>query len=213
MAAPSPGSATTGPRDAPAARPAPANVRRDWTLLYAVIAAVGVVALLALFTSPAADLLGDSAYAIPATMHGIASILFVVVATVVVYLAYLMYTNRLAAYRDARILSLLASFFALVTVMFGNWIYIYYRATGGPRSYFLETQPAVHEIFFELKEFLALFTLPLFMAATYVQWLHRDELRHHMQLRQATAVFLALGWLCLMVVFALGAAITKLRGV
>ena len=51
--------------------------------------------------------------------------------------------------------------FSLATIMFGNWIYIFYQASTGPRAYFLENFPEIHKVFFEFKEFVALFTLLL----------------------------------------------------
>lgn len=191
----------------------PAAPRPNWTLAYVVIGAIGAVALVALATSPVARLLGDSRYAIPSALHGVSAIVFVIVATIAAYLGYRLFTGRLTDLHDLRILGLLNAFFALVTVLFGNWIYIYYRGQGGPRSYFLETNPVVHQIFFEFKEFIALFTLPLAVAAAFVLVRHGDELAKHKRLRQATAAALGLAWLYLMLAFGLGAAITKLRGV
>lgn len=189
------------------------TARPDWTLAYVAAAAVGVVALLALVTSPVAAILGDSEYAIPGALHGVAAIVYVIVATILAYLAYRLYTGDLTAWRDLRILAALAAFFSLVTILFGNWIYIFYRAPGGPRTYFLENEPEIHEIFFEFKEFVALFTLPLAVAAAFVLWRERESLAGDLRLRQATAAFLVLAWAFLMLAFGLGAAITKLRGV
>jgi len=189
------------------------RTRTDWTLAYVLAAAVGAVALLALATAPVAALLGDSSYAIPSSLHGVAAIVYVIVGTVTAYLAWHLYRGTLEAYRDLRILGLLGAFFSLVTVLFGNWIYIYYRATGGPRSYFLEANAPIHEIFFEFKEFIALFTLPVSVASAYILWHEGDALRDRPHLRQAVAVALILAWAYLMLAFGLGAAITKLRSV
>jgi hypothetical protein len=185
----------------------------NWALAYWVAGAVAVAGFLALVTSPIADLLGDSEYAIPAALHGVAAMVYLVVGTVLAYMAYLLYVDRLQAYHDLKVLSLLSTAFSLLTIMFGNWIYIFYRASEGPRTYFLETNPAVHEIFFEFKEFAALFTLPLSMAAAAIIVREGDHLRSRPLTRQVVAVLLALSWLFLLLVFGLGAAITKLRSV
>lgn len=197
----------------PRRREAAAGGRRHWTLAYLVAAGVGVVALFAIVTSPVASLLGESNYAIPSALHGVASIVYLIVGTVCAYMAYLLYAGRLEAYRDLRILAGLQAFFSLVTILFGNWIYIYYRVTGGPRSYFLETRPEIHQIFFEFKEFVALFTLPLSVAAAFILWTRGDDLKQETELREVVAVLLALTWLAIMLTFGLGAAITKLRSV
>lgn len=185
----------------------------DWTLAYVLLAAVGVVTLLAMATAPVADLLGDSRYAIPSTLHGVSAMVYLVVGTISAYLAWKLYRGELTQLHDVRILSALNTFFAAITLLFGNWIYIYYRAPGGPRAYFLENAPALHAVFFEFKEFMALFTLPLAAAATFVLWREGDALSSNVRLRQAVAVVLGLAWLYLMLTFGLGAAITKLRSV
>lgn len=187
--------------------------RPNWTLAYLMIAGVGAVALLALFTAPVANLLGPSRYAIPGALHGVSAIIYVIIATICAYLGYRLYVGRLSTTHDLRILSGLTAFFSLLTVMFGNWIYIYYRETGGPRSYFLEEDAVIHQIFFEFKEFIALFTLPLSVASAYVLLREKDRILERPGLRQAVAVMLGLQWLYLMLAFALGAAITKLRSV
>ena len=191
----------------------PATERRDWTLAYILGAAVAAFAVLAVATAPVSALLGDSAFAIPSALHGVSSILYVIVATMLAYLAYQMYVGRLERYREARFLSLAAVFLSSFTILLGNWIYIAYRDVEGPRAYFLENEPAVHTVFFESKEFLALFTLPLSVAAAYMLLKHRHALHDMPRERQATAILLVLSWLLLVVVFGLGAAITKLRSV
>lgn len=189
------------------------HAKPNWALAYWVAAGVAVVSLLALVTSPVAKLLGDSRYAIPSALHGISSLVYVIVGTVLAYLAYLLYTDRLERYHDLKVLSALAALFSFVTIVFGNWIYIYYRATGGPRGYFLENEPALHEVFFEFKEFVALLTLPLSVAAATIIAREGEHLRSRPLTRQVVAVLLLLSWVFLMLAFGLGAAITKIRGV
>jgi hypothetical protein len=191
----------------------PAAKRADWSLAYIAVGAVGAVGLLALFTSPVANLLGDSKYAIPGALHGVSAIVYVIIATVAAYLGYRLYVGRLDSTHDLRILAGLTAFFSLVTVMFGNWIYIYYREKGGPRTYFMEQDAVIHEIFFEFKEFIALFTLPLSVATAYILLREKDHILERPRLRQAVAAMLGLQWMYLMLAFALGAAITKLRSV
>ncbi len=171
------------------------------------------MALLAIVTFPIAELLGDSRYAIPAALHGVSSILYVIIATVLAYMAYLLYTDRLERYHDLTILSELAALFSFVTIVFGNWIYIYYRQSGGPKTFFMENQPAIHQFFFEFKEFVALFTLPLAVATALIIRREGAHLRSRPLTRQAVAVLLVLAWLFLLVAFGLGAAVTKLRSV
>lgn len=204
----------TMPPTTPSAATAPAPAHKpDWTLAYIAAGGIGAVAVLAMLTTPVADLLGDSKYAIPSTLHGIAALVYVILSTAGLYLAYLLYTGRLVAYRDLRVVAGLQAFFSLVTILFGNWIYIFYRAWSGPRTYFLENNASLHQIFFEFKEFVALFTLPLTTAAAFIAIREGDDLREDAQMRQALAVLLGLAWVLLMLAFGLGAAITKIRSV
>lgn len=71
----------------------------------------------------------------------------------------------------------------------------------------------MHEFFFEFKEYTALFTLPLMAAATSIIVREGAHLRARPLTRQVVAVLLALSWFFLIIVFGLGAAITKLRSV
>lgn len=104
------------------------------------------------------------------------------------------------------------AFLAFLTILFGNRIYIFYRAQGGPRSHFMENMPEIHKIFFEFKEFAALFTLPLAVAAAFLFLVYRDQLLRSKGLRGITAALLALTFFYFLVAFGLGAAITKLKG-
>ena len=190
-----------------------AKPKTSWTIVYILAAAVGVLALLALLTAPAQSLLGESPHAIASAMHGVSAIIYLLVATALAYLSYLMYTGRLQSYHDIRILASLNAFFSLLTILFGNWIYMAYRARGGPRARFLEDMPEIHQIFFEFKEFIALCTLPLAVAGAFILLRERDRMDGQERLRQATAVLLVGSWVFLLLAFGLGAAITKLRSV
>ena len=183
------------------------------TLAYVLLGAVVLAGLLALATAPVAALLGASAYAIPATLHGVISLAYVIVATILAYLGFLMFTGRPVRYDDLRLLSAGGGALSTLTILFGNWIYIAYRAPAGPRGYFLETSPALHQVFFEFKEFIALFTLPLAVAAAFVAWREGDGLERDARLRPAVGAVLVLHWLFLLLAFGLGAAITRLRSV
>lgn len=187
--------------------------KRDWTLAYMIGGAVGLVTVLAMVTAPTAALMGDSKYAIPSSLHGLSAIIYLVASTIAAYLGYRLYRGELSAYYDLRMLSRLSAFLSLVTIMFGNWIYIFYRAKDGPRTYFLENMPEIHKIFFEFKEFMALFTFPVALTAAYILWKEKDNIKDKADIRQVVGVLLILSWFYMMVAFGLGAAITKIRGV
>lgn len=169
--------------------------------------------LLMFITAPFGAFLGTSDWAVVSAVHGMLATFGILIVTVVGYLGWRLYIGQLRAYSDLRILALLGSLISAATIVFGNWIYIAYRATGGPRAYFLENNPAIHEIFFEFKEFIALFTLPVFVAVTYILWTYKDSLPQDRRLRTSLAIMMVMGWSLFLLTFILGAAITKLRSV
>jgi hypothetical protein len=88
---------------------------------------------------------------------------------------------------------------------------LYYRAKDGPRTYLKANMPVIHGIFFEFKEFMALFTLPLTVVAAFVLWYYGAQVLERRWMRYTVAIVLALSFFYLVVAFGLGAAVTKLR--
>lgn len=115
--------------------------------------------------------------------------------------------------RTLEIGSLVNAIVCFLTIVFGNWLYIPYRAQGGPRSYFLETAPEIHKIFFEFKEFTALLTLPLVVAATFIIFYYGERLTEKRQVREMVTLVLVLAFFYFAIAFGLGAAVTKLKAV
>ena len=73
--------------------------------------------------------------------------------------------------------------------------------------------PEVHQVFFEFKEFAALFTLPLSVAAAFIAWHYGREILERKWSRVTLSVLMALHFFYFMVAFGLGAAVTKLKGI
>ncbi len=191
-------------------------------LLIVLVGAIAAVGLLTAITAPPGILVGDSQWELISAFHGLGATVFLLGATISVYLAWRLYTGQLTAFRDLKWLTAFSAVMAVVTILFGNWIYIGYRATpptgvnpctGYPRACFLATLPEVHEIFFEFKEFIALFTLPMFLAATFILWKYGPALKYNKELRAAASLPILFGWVFLVSAYTLGAAITKLSGV
>lgn len=188
------------------------------TLLILTVGAIAAVGLIAAITAPSGVLVGDSQWEMISAFHGLGATVFLLGATIAVYLSWRLYTGQLSAFRDLKWLTAFSAFMSAVTIGFGNWIYIGYRLkspTGDtyPREYFLSSLPAIHEIFFEFKEFIALFTLPLMVAAAFLLWKYGPGLVKNRELRAAVSIPILLGWVFLILAYTLGAAITKLRGV
>jgi hypothetical protein len=180
-------------------------------------AVVGILIASALaftaLTAPVAKLLGAAAGAVPAAFHGMAAFLYLFVGTIGLYLGWRLITGRIRAFADLQLLSTVSATFALIAIGFGNWLYIYYRAKtpDSPRSHFLATVPEIHRIFFEFKEFAALYTLPLTVAAAFILWKYGPQVMERPWLRYAVAGLLGLSFFYLVVAFGLGAAVTKLK--
>jgi len=170
------------------------------------------IILVALLTAPVGSFfLGSGALAVISATHGLLATLGVVVGTVTSYLGWRLFTGKIKAFTDLKILSIISTLIAVATVTFGNWIYIAYRAPGGPRAFFMQANPAVHNVFFEFKEFIALFPIPLAVAATYVIWAYGEQLITNKSLRTWVGIVFAIAWCCLITAYLLGAGITKLR--
>lgn len=172
------------------------------------------LALCVLFVSaPVAHLLGESEYRFRSAFHGLFAGIFMVTMTIGLYQAFKLWVGVPLNIRELGLGAVINSAACFFTILFGNWIYIPYRSQSGPRSHFLEKIPQVHQIFFEFKEFTALFTLPLLVAATYIIWVYKGKLNSNTYLRTMTALLLVLGFFYFVIAFGLGAAITKLKSV
>ena len=166
-----------------------------------------------LITAPLSALLGDNKYALEGALHGVAASLFMVTATVGLFQAYRLLNGTIQHSAQLEFGGVVNAFLAFLTILFGNRIYIFYRAQEGPRTYFLEKVPEIHKIFFEFKEFVALFTLPLAVVAAFLFLVYRDQMLRSKGLRTIAAILLFLTFGYFLVAFGLGAAITKLRAV
>jgi hypothetical protein len=169
--------------------------------------------LVALMTAPVSQFFGAGTLAVISATHGLLATLGVVVGTVTSYLGWRLFTGKIKAFSDLKILAAISTLIAAATIIFGNWIYITYRAPGGPRAFFVQNNPAIHNVFFEFKEFVALFPLPLAVATTYVIWRYGEQLIENRPLRTWVGIAFAVAWAGLMIAYLLGAGITKLRSV
>jgi len=70
---------------------------------------------------------------------------------------------------------------------------------------------ALDRIFFEFKEFGALFTLPLTVVTAFILWSYGAQVLDRPWLRYTVAVLMGLAFFYLVIAFGLGAAVTKPR--
>jgi hypothetical protein len=145
------------------------DLREASTASLAAVAVILVASALAFtaMTAPVTTLLGAGGGAVPAAFHGLAAFLYLFIGTIGLYLGWRLVTGRIRAFAELQLLATVSAAFSLIAIVFGNWLYIFYRAKSpeSPRSYFIATAPSIHQIFFEFKEFGALFTLPLTVVA------------------------------------------------
>jgi len=183
------------------------------TITAALVVMAVIAGAILFISSPTDRLLGESAYGIRSAFHGLFAGIFMVTATIGLYAAFRLWSGLEIKMRELEIGSIINAAACFLTIVYGNWLYIPYRAPGGARSHFLETVPEIHKIFFEFKEFTALFTLPLVIAATYVICRYGVRLIYNKPLREMTALLLVLAFFYFVIAFGLGAAVTKLKAV
>ncbi|MBI3320898.1 MAG: hypothetical protein HYZ91_01370 [Candidatus Omnitrophica bacterium] len=182
--------------------------------LWAVVIVLGLIGLgMVVFTAPLDKLLGPGNDAIRGAVHGMCAGLFMITATVGLFQGYRIFAGQAWNIAELQMGSVINAMMALMTIISGNWIYIPYRASTGPRSYFLQLAPALHQVFFEFKEFAALFTFPLAVVAAYLLVRYGAEVYRRRGLSTIVAVLLALVFFYFVVAFGLGAAITKMKSV
>jgi hypothetical protein len=181
------------------------------SLVLVVALLIGTALVFVLATAPFAALIGPGPGALAAAFHGLAAFLYLFVGTIGLYLAWRLMTGRIRAFADLQLLATVSATLSFLAIAFGNWLYIAYRGKEGPRSYFKATMPVVHGIFFEFKEFMALFTLPLTVVAAFVLWYYGANVLERRWMRYTVSIVLALSFFYLVVAFGLGAAVTKLR--
>ena len=184
-----------------------------WSLVAVAVLMCGSALGSTLLTGPYPPLLGAAAGAVPAAVHGLTAFLYLFVGTIGLYLGWRLMTGRISAFADLQLLAVVMATLSFLAIVFGNWLYIYYRAKDptSPRSYFMANSPEVHKVFFEFKEFGALFTLPLTVCAAFVLWRYGRQVMEQPWLRYTVAVLLGLSFFYLVVAFGLGAAVTKLK--
>jgi cytochrome bd-type quinol oxidase subunit 1 len=183
------------------------------TIVGILIVMAAIAAGILWVSSPTEELLGESAYRVRSAFHGLFAGIFMVTMTIGLYEAFRLWSGKEIRIRELEIGSVVNAVVCFLTIVFGNWIYIPYRAASGPRTHFLATSPEIHKIFFEFKEFTALFTLPLVVTAAYLIFRYGEKLNFNKPLREMTALVLVLAFFYFVVAFGLGAAITKLKSV
>ena len=183
------------------------------SLVAVVVLMIGSALGFTAMTAPFTKLLGANAGAVASAFHGVMAFLYLFVGTIGLYLGWRLLTGRISAFADLQLLAVVMATMSFLAILFGNWLYIFYRTkdAASPRSYFVANMPDIHNIFFEFKEFAALFTLPLTVVAAFILWRYGTQVMERPWLRYSVAVVIGLSFFYLVAAFGLGAAITKLK--
>lgn len=198
-------------RSLDASSKAASDVESGASLIFVVGVLAFIGAVVTLLTAPAQVMQGENAHAVTSALHGLVAGLFMIASTISLYQAYRLYEGKIAAVGEVQIATAVTAALSALTIVFGNWIYAALRTSGPPRGYYASMSPVVQKIFFEFKEHMALFTLPLAVVAAYIAYYYGRELLDNPRLRILLGVIVALVFFYFFVAFGLGAAITKLK--
>lgn len=194
------------PRPVPNRRPPP-GVAFALSLLAAT--ALVVVAL----SAPASSLVSSRLYSILSAAHGVLALTYLLASTIGVYLAWRLLHGDDVEWSHLAAICAACAVLSLLTVVLGNWLYVGYRAPrpDSPRAWLLANNPHAHSTFFEFKELVSLFTLPLAVSVSFIVWRGGRLVLEDRVLRVTAAVLLLLNAFYVLMCFGLGAAVTRIR--
>ncbi len=164
-------------------------------------------------TAPLNNLLLSTKWSVIGEIHGISAVVILISIAVALYQSSRLLIGEDYAYRDLRFASAVTALMAFITIAFGNWIYMGYRAPGSVQEFFLQNAPELHGVFFEFKAGIALFTFPLAVAATFILYRYGPQIRENYWLRTVVFMLLAFAFIFFLIAFGLGAAVTKIKPV
>jgi hypothetical protein len=204
----------SGPVHVP--QPRPADPYAHWRGLPVLALGAGTVALLLLAILPSTPLqwlLGFDAYTRVLSAHAILSAAQLLSAAAAAHMGY-----RLAAHRAPSLPWLTTTAgataaLAAVSVLLGDGLYARYVKAGGPMEALIRKAPEAHTLLFEFKMRLGLLPLPLAVAAAFIVWRYKEDLRRDRHLAELVALVLLLLVMVIAASFGLGASATRLRGI
>ncbi len=177
---------------------------RDLAVTQAVVAALFFLMI------PVFHLLGVSSYKLAGFLHGIGATLTVILSCRVLHLLYPLMRGQDGAAKKLSLALWLTNFLVLLTIVFGNWLYIGYRAPDSTQQYLIYNIPVLHTVVMEFKEFVSLFPLPLGIAAGVLLHRFRSNL-HESGVASVVAMLVTLFWICLLIGMVTGWGLSKMR--
>ncbi|WP_115994874.1 hypothetical protein [Cohnella lupini] len=169
------------------------------------------VAALLFLSIPLFNALGVSNHKLMAILHGLGATITVILSCQTIHLVYPMLRGKKGAATKLELMLWLTNLLVLLTIIFGNWLYIAYRAPDGPQEWLMYYNPPLHSIMMEFKEFVALYPLPLGIGAAFLLRRFRHNLVPGSAASSIVALLVTLFWICLLIGFVLGFGLAKLK--
>ncbi|CAA9298545.1 MAG: hypothetical protein AVDCRST_MAG77-5411 [uncultured Chloroflexi bacterium] len=204
----------SGPTHAPSVRPD--DPYADWRGLPVVRLAGGAMALVLLVvlaTAPLRWLFGHDAYTVTLTLHATLATALLLTTVMAANMGYRLAAHRGPSLRWLNGTTAAAAAMALLSVVLGDVLYAGYVKSGGPLDELVRKASEIHTVLFEFKARAGVLPAPLSVAAAFVVWRYRDDLRRDRHLAQLVALVLMLIVLVLLAPYGLGAIVTRLRGI
>lgn len=177
----------------------------------AVIRSQMGIAVSLLLLLPAANFFYPTEYSLKAGIHGVSAILAIVIGTYLTHRAIPLIKGMHVNLESLRRWLLTATLLNLAGAVSGNWIYMRYRGQNGPRDWILEHVPAFHNVLMEFKEFVSLFPFPLMLSATAILYYYGLPQTLRRDIARFVGITILLSWSFLLLGFAAGLVLAKLR--
>ncbi len=171
----------------------------------------GIAAAFFFMLIPLFNLFSISNHKLDSILHGMGATLTVLVSCYVLHGLYPFLRGKEGSAKRLERSLWITNALVLATIVFGNWIYMGYRAPDSVQQWFMYNAPVNHLVMMEFKEFVALFPLPLGLGASYVLWRFRGRFGELQDVSSVVALLVTLMWIFLLIGFVFGIGITKLR--
>lgn len=112
----------------------------QWSLV-GIVVVLGLVGLtMTWLTAPLEHLLGESAYRVESALHGVMAGVLMVAVVIGLFQGVRLLAGQVPSLLELQLGSTVTAMLSLVTILYGNRIYIPYRAAGGAEDLFPRTR-------------------------------------------------------------------------
>src|SRR6266542_2360586 len=157
--------------------------------------AVGVTLILIVglgASAPLRWLVGFDSYTMLLTAHAVSGVAVLVVAAAAGNYGYRLAAHRAPTFSFLAANAAGAAVLSAASAILGNVLYARYIRSGGPMEELIRKAPEVHRTLFEFKEFSGLVPLPIAVAAAFIIFRYREDLRRDRHLAELVALLLLL---------------------